>query len=123
MKSMPLSPRLSVYAWHLGAIASIAHRATGLLMVLSIPLYLWLIFTMTGSPEEFQHGQTILHSVPGRLMLWLSGVVLVYHLLNGIRFLCLDAGWGERRSAMRQSARGVFALSVAAALILAVLLW
>lgn len=104
-------------------MASIAHRMSGVFMVLCIPLYLWLISTMTGTQDDFHNAQVILHSIAGRMFLWLSGVLLSFHLLNGIRFLCLDAGWGERRAVMRRSAQIVFALSGAVALFLAVILW
>lgn len=123
MKSPPLSPRLSIYAWHPGAAASIAHRMTGILMVLCIPLYLWLISSMTGSAEDFRHAQAMLHAPLGKIFLWIVGLALAFHLFNGIRFLLLDAGWGEKRGTMRRSAQAMFALSALMALYLAAFLW
>jgi len=103
-------------------IASLAHRASGLVLVLFVPLYLWLLHGMTGNPESFTRVYDWLHSGPGKLSLWLVGTALIYHLCNGVRFLCLDAGWLESREMMRASARIVLAVAVLAACILAVLL-
>jgi len=103
-------------------VASIAHRITGVILVLFVPLYLWLLHGMTGSANNFTAVSDWLHSGLGRFSLWLVGVALVYHFCNGIRFLSIDAGWLESRSAFRNSARAVLGVCVAAALMLAVLL-
>jgi len=121
-RERPLSPRLSIYRWHPTMIASIAHRTTGVILVLFVPLYLWLLHGMTGSADNFAAVSDWLHSGLGRFSLWLVGVALLYHFCNGIRFLSIDAGWIEGRGAFRNSARVVLGISVVAALVLAVLL-
>ncbi|MDX8407002.1 MAG: succinate dehydrogenase, cytochrome b556 subunit [Mariprofundaceae bacterium] len=118
----PLSPRLSIYRWQPAMIASLAHRASGLILVLFVPLYLWLLHGMTGSPEDFDQVYHWMHSLLGKLSLWLVGVALIYHFCNGLRFLSLDAGWCESRYMMRLSAWIVLAFAALAAMILAVLL-
>jgi len=118
----PLSPRLSIYRWQPAMIASIAHRMTGLILVLFVPLYLWLLHGMTGSTDRFVAVSDWLHSGLGKLSLWLVGVSLMYHFSNGIRFLTIDAGWGESREMMRNSARLVLGLTAIVAVLLAVLL-
>ncbi len=123
IKQAPLSPRLSIYRWFPGMIASIAHRGSGVVLVLSVPCYLWILHGMTGSPQDFDAAVGLLHSSLGRLGLWLASVALMYHFCNGIRFLCLDAGWGESRDMMRNSARMVIGIAVVAAIVLGVLLW
>ncbi len=112
----PLSPRLSVYRWRPTMLASLLHRVSGLVLVLFVPLYLWLLHGMTGSPQSFAEASAWMHSPPGRLLLWLVGVSLVYHFCNGVRFLMLDAGWGESRRMMRLSARAVLAIAAIAAI-------
>jgi len=118
----PLSPRLSVYHWHVAMVASIAHRASGLALILFVPLYLWLLRGMTGSEDNFELVSVWLHSGLGKFSIWLVGVSLVYHFCNGIRFLTIDAGWGDSMDSMRLSARVVLAIAAAAALLLAVML-
>jgi len=122
MADRPLSPRLTIYRWQPGMIASLAHRVSGLALVLFVPIYLWLLRGMTGSSEQFDATSIWLHSGWGKLFLWLMGVALVYHFINGIRFLCIDTGWFESRSAMRATAVVVLAVAAVAALLLMVLL-
>lgn len=122
MKQRPLSPRLSIYRWQATMLASVVHRASGLVLVLFVPLYLWLLHGMTGSPEDFVQAQSWLHSGLGKLSLWLAGIALFFHYSNGLRFLSIDAGWCESRRMMRLSARIVIALTLVIALILGILL-
>lgn len=119
----PLSPRLSVYRWQPAMLASLAHRASGIVLLLFVPAYLYLLSGLTGTPDEFSDIQASLHSIPGRFVLWAVGSSLIYHFSNGIRFLCLDAGWGESREMMRLTARVVVGIGIAAMLLLGVLLW
>ncbi len=121
-RKRPLSPRLSIYRWQPAMIASLAHRASGLILVLFVPLYLWLLHGMTGSPDHFEQVQVWLHSGLGKFSLWLAGTSLFYHFCNGLRFLTIDAGWCESRSMLRLSARIVIAVALAAAVLLAVML-
>jgi succinate dehydrogenase / fumarate reductase cytochrome b subunit len=118
----PLSPRLSIYRWQPAMIASIAHRASGIVLFLFVPLYLWLLHDMTGSPESFAVASGWLHSGLGKFSLWVVGTALVYHFCNGIRFLVLDAGFGETRKNMHSSARNVIVIAAVIAIVLAVLL-
>lgn len=103
-------------------IASIAHRASGVVLFLFVPLYLWLLHGMTGSPETFATASEWLHSGLGRFSLWVVGTALLYHFCNGIRFLVLDAGFGETRENMRNSARNVIIIAAVTAVVLAILL-
>lgn len=117
--SRPLSPRLSVYRWLPGMLASLMHRASGIALVLFVPFYLWLLHGMTGSPDDFTATYNWLHTLPGKICLWLGGTAYAYHFMNGIRFLMLDIGWGEGRAAMRNSARLVLVLAALISLLLA----
>lgn len=118
----PLSPRLSIYRWQPAMIASIAHRASGILLFLFVPLYLWLLHNMTGSPENFASAFEWLHSGLGKFSLWIVGTALIYHFFNGIRFLVLDAGFGETRESMRGSAVNVIIIAAVTAIVLGALL-
>ncbi|MDX8404927.1 MAG: succinate dehydrogenase, cytochrome b556 subunit [Mariprofundus sp.] len=122
LKPRPLSPRVSIYRWQPAMIASLAHRGSGLALVLFVPLYLWLLHGMTGSPDNFIQMQSWLHSGLGKLSLWVAAVSLFYHFCNGLRFLSIDAGWCESRQMMRLSARIVIGLALLFALLLGVLL-
>jgi len=119
----PLAPRLSVYRWQIPMMASLAHRASGIVLALFVPIYLFLLTGLTSSPEDFTQTLDWMHSLPGRLILWLTGMALIYHLVNGIRFILLDAGWFETRDAMRMTARVSISAGVLGALLLGGFLW
>jgi len=121
-RPMPLSPRLTIYKWRAPMIASIAHRASGLVLVLFVPFYLWVLHGMTGSPEDFEAAKVLIHSQLGRLTLWMAGTAFIYHFCNGIRFLLLDAGFGESHAMLRMSARFVIGAAFVSALVLGGLL-
>jgi len=119
----PLSPRLSIYRWQPAMLASVAHRASGMVLVLFLPVYLYVLQALAGTPEDFSAMQSWLHAPFGRMLLWMTGASLIYHFINGIRFLCLDAGWGESRDMMRFTSRMVVGAGFASIIVLGVVLW
>jgi len=116
----PLSPRLSIYRWRLTMFASIAHRGSGIFLVLVIPAALWLLLSMAHGKMSYLYGLAWLQSAQGTFLLWLTCVALCYHLLNGIRFLLLDIGKTDSREAMKLSAKLVVFSTLIFALILAI---
>ena len=90
----PLSPHLRVYRPQITSVLSIMHRFAGVaLAVGTLLLVYWLAAAATG-PEAYAIAQGLIGSWLGRLLLLGWSVALFYHLLNGIRHLCWDAGWG-----------------------------
>jgi succinate dehydrogenase / fumarate reductase, cytochrome b subunit len=90
----PLSPHLQVYRPQLTSFTSIMHRITGIGLAVGL-LYLvcWLTAAASGL-EAFDRLQSFNGSIIGRLLLFGWSVAFFYHLLNGIRHLAWDAGWG-----------------------------
>ena len=120
---MPLSPRLSIYRLHPVTLASGAHRISGLVLILSVPFYIWLLIALTGTPGEFQNAIDVLRTFWGKLALWMVGMALIYHLLNGVRFLTIDIGWTDKRDLMRTGAKVMLGIAAVAAPLLGALLW
>ncbi len=86
------------------AAASIAHRVSGLLLVLATPVLIYLLDLSLHHPQAFGN---LVHPVagwPGRLLLLVPAWALAYHLLAGLRHLALDLGLGEARPEARASA-------------------
>jgi succinate dehydrogenase / fumarate reductase cytochrome b subunit len=90
----PLSPHLQVYRPQLTSFTSIMHRITGIGLAVGL-LYLvcWLTAAASGL-EAFDKLQSFNGSIIGRLLLLGWTIAFFYHLLNGIRHLAWDAGWG-----------------------------
>ncbi|WP_395020290.1 succinate dehydrogenase, cytochrome b556 subunit [Dongia sp.] len=90
----PLSPHLQIYQRQLTSVTSILHRFTGIGLAVGL-LYLvcWLTVAASGL-DAFDRLQSFNGSIIGRPLLLGWTVAFFYHLLNGIRHLAWDAGWG-----------------------------
>jgi succinate dehydrogenase / fumarate reductase cytochrome b subunit len=90
----PISPHLQVYRWQLTSVLSILHRASGVFLALGVvPLVGWLV-TAAAGPAWFDCAQQVAGSIIGRSLLFVWTGAFFYHLLNGVRHLAWDAGWG-----------------------------
>ena len=76
-------------------------------MLLLFPVMLYMLQRSLNSPEGFVQVQTVMSSLPlrvlGALTLWL----FVHHLFAGIRVLLIDIEWGSDLVRARRSARVV----------------
>lgn len=115
----PLSPHLQIYRWPVTMATSILHRATGVGLALGTLLLAWWLAAAAAGPEYYAMVQAILGSWLGRLVLLGFTWALFYHLLNGIRHLFWDAGYGYSLPVANKSAWAVIIGSV----ILTVLAW
>jgi succinate dehydrogenase / fumarate reductase cytochrome b subunit len=104
----PLSPHLQIYRRQLTSVTSILHRLTGIGLAVGL-LYLvcWLTAAATGL-EAFDQLQSFNGSIIGRLLLLGWTVAFFYHLLNGLRHLAWDAGWGFELPTAYKSGYAVF---------------
>jgi len=93
-KERPLSPHLQVYRLPFPALLSISHRFTGLGLVAGTLLLVYWLLAAAAGPESYATAQDLIGSWLGRLLLFGWTFALFYHLLNGIRHLIWDMGWG-----------------------------
>ncbi|WP_291297119.1 succinate dehydrogenase, cytochrome b556 subunit [Elioraea sp.] len=90
----PLSPHLQVYRPQISSVLSIFHRISGVALAVGTGLLVsWLVAAAAG-PVAFAEAQGFMGSFLGRLILFGWTFALFYHLLNGIRHLAWDAGYG-----------------------------
>ncbi len=111
--SKPLSPHLQVYRPQVTSVLSITHRLTGMILVLAAMLLTYWLTAAAYGPEAFSRAQVVLESWPGRLVLFGFTWSLFYHLLNGLRHLGWDMGWGFELVKLRITGAIVVASSVA----------
>ena len=93
-RERPLSPHLQVYRWQITMVMSILHRATGVALAVGIFGLAWWLLALAQGGETFAHAAHLVASPIGLLFLFAFSLSLVYHLLNGIRHLLWDVGWG-----------------------------
>lgn len=90
----PLSPHLSIYRPQISSVLSIMHRITGLALYAGSALLVLWLWSAAYAPEFYATLHGWLGSLPGRLLLIGWTAAFYYHLLNGIRHLAWDAGYG-----------------------------
>lgn len=117
----PLSPFMlgQTYRFQLTSLMSILHRVSGVVLVAgAIGLAWWLMAAAQGG-ESWARASECLASPLGMIALFGFSLALVYHLLNGIRHLLWDSGWGFELPEVYRSGYTVFALTV----VLTALIW
>jgi succinate dehydrogenase cytochrome b subunit len=113
----PLSPHLQIYKPQLTSVLSVTHRATGLALAVGTLMLVWWLLAAAAGPGPFAVAQGFWYSWIGRLLLLGWSWSLFYHLCNGIRHLCWDAGWGYEIAAAYRSGWLVVGASVVLTLI------
>lgn len=91
---LPISPHLQIYRPQLTSVLSIAHRIAGFFLISLLPLIIiWLGCIAFG---EYTYGVFIkLMSLKiSKLVLILICFGFSYHMLNGIRHIFWDLGYG-----------------------------
>jgi len=117
-RERPLSPHLQVYRWQITMTMSILHRVTGTILVVGAFAFAWWLLALAAGGEAYANAAECLASPLGKLFMFGFSLSLVYHLLNGIRHLLWDAGWGFEIPEFYASGWTVIALTVVFTLIL-----
>jgi succinate dehydrogenase / fumarate reductase cytochrome b subunit len=92
--SRPLSPHLQIYRPQITSVLSFGHRLTGLALSVGTLLLVWWLVALARGPDAFARAQGFVGSWLGRVLLLGWTFSLFFHLANGIRHLCWDAGYG-----------------------------
>ncbi len=90
----PLSPHLQIYRPQITTVLSITHRATGIALTAGTLLLAWWLIALAYGPSAYDTAMRFWGAWYGRLLLFGWTWSLFYHLCNGIRHLCWDAGVG-----------------------------
>ncbi len=116
----PLSPHLQIYKPQWTWVPSILHRITGVGLALGgIIVVWWLTAAAVGGRDYFVLVDGLITSWLGHLVLLGLTLSLAYHLLNGIRHLVWDAGYGFEIETAERTAQG----TVIGSVVLTVVLW
>lgn len=111
-RARPLSPHLQIYRPQITSVLSILHRITGIILSLGAFVLAWWLLAAAQGGDAYARAAERLASPIGKLALAGFSLALVYHLLNGIRHLLWDAGWGFKLPQVYRSGYTVVALTV-----------
>ncbi len=93
-KEKPISPHLQVYKWQFSSLLSITHRLTSIFNIFGILFFvLWLVSIFIGK-DCYQYFEIISKTFLARFLFVGFTWSFSYHLLNGIRHLAWDLGFG-----------------------------
>jgi succinate dehydrogenase / fumarate reductase cytochrome b subunit len=95
----------------IAGLMSIAHRLSGVVMVVTIPLLLAMLERSLASPTGFEQIARLFHSSLGVDLLFVGLWALLHHLFAGLRYLLIDLELGLERPTFRVSAGLVLFLS------------
>lgn len=93
-KPRPTSPHLQVWRWHWTMLSSILHRATSVANSAGALLIVGWLMSLAMGAQAYATYQGIFASLPGQIILLGFTISILYHLLNGIRYLVWDSGHG-----------------------------
>ena len=100
----PKNLKLASIRLPIPALVSILHRATGALIFLLLPAFLWTFQRSLSSPEGYQEVMALAQHPLAKLALLGVLWAFLHHFLAGIRHLTLDMRIGlEIRQARRSS--------------------
>ncbi len=115
----PLSPFLN-YRWQITNTLSILHRATGLVLSAGLLVLVCWIAAVASGPEAFAAIQSFYSGIVFDVFLIGWAFAFFYHLGNGIRHLCWDAGWGFGHAQIAAGGWTVVVFAVLATIVFAV---
>lgn len=105
------------------AIASILHRISGVIMVVSSFLLLWALDQSLAGPEGFRNLSALLAHPLVKFVVWGTVTALIYHSFAGVKHLVMDFGLGETLEGGVLGARLVFVLTAVSAILVGVAIW
>jgi succinate dehydrogenase / fumarate reductase cytochrome b subunit len=114
----PTSPHLWIYRWQIGNSLSILHRLTGIALALGLPALCYWLTSLAAGEQSYAAAAKLFGGPLGRASLIGWTFAFLYHLLNGVRHLFWDAGYGFERT--QRQASGWFAVLGSIALTLCV---
>ena len=86
------------------AVLSIGHRASGLLLVLTIPFLIYVFQLSVSSEQGFSSVIALMQQTWIKIIIIILTWSLVHHFISGIRFLLIDIDLGVERQSARFTA-------------------
>ncbi len=91
-KKNPLTPHLQIYKWQISSLLSITHRITGVINAMAISaICIWLLFVIKNEKILLDN---VLSGFLGKFITISLCWTFSFHILNEIRHLIWDAGYG-----------------------------
>ena len=90
----PLTPHLQIYKWQISSLLSITHRIIGVVNVIGITLICFWVISLLFGQASYEHVKLFLQSFFGKFIIVGLCWSFSFHVLNEIRHLFWDLGYG-----------------------------
>ena len=90
----PLSPHLQIYKWQISSLLSITHRIVGVINFFAIILICFWIMLITFGQSNYSIINVFLNTSFGKFLVISLCWTFSFHILNELRHLTWDAGYG-----------------------------
>lgn len=122
-KERPVNLDLSTIKFPAAAKASILHRISGVVMLVSLVFIVWAFAVSLSGPEGFAQIENLMTSFIAKFIGWGILTALGFHLIIGLRHLVMDMGYWEELDSGRTSAVISIVLSILLSVLVGVSLW
>ena len=90
----PLSPHLQIYKWQISSLLSITHRIVGVVNFFAIILICFWSLSLLLGEESYEIIHTFFNSFFGKFIAIGLSWTFSFHILNELRHLFWDLGYG-----------------------------
>ena len=90
----PITPHLQIYKWQISSLLSITHRIVGVINILAITIICFLSLSLLLGAESYQIINNFFKSFFGKFVLLGLCWTFSFHILNELRHLAWDLGYG-----------------------------
>jgi len=93
-KNNPLSPHLQIYKWQISSLLSITHRIIGIVNTLAITLVCFWVVSLLLGQSSYEIVKIFFETIFGKFLAIALCWSFSFHILNELRHLAWDAGYG-----------------------------
>ena len=90
----PLSPHLQIYKWQISSLLSITHRIVGVINIFAITLICSWVLCLLFGENNYEIIKEFLGSIVGKFLIISLCWTFSFHILNEIRHITWDLGYG-----------------------------
>ena len=90
----PLTPHLDIYSWQISSFLSITHRIVGVLNIIATILICFWVIIVTTFDLSYNTFFLFINSYIGKFLTIGLCWTFSYHILNEVRHLAWDMGYG-----------------------------
>lgn len=124
IKKRPVNLDLATIRQPLPAIASILHRATGIILFAGLLFLLYAFDLSLESAEGFAQVEQMFESnFIAQFIAWGLLSALAYHMAAGVKHLFMDMGFCEELASAELAAKAVFVVAVIGIVLAGIWVW